>query len=170
MIDFDAMQALCAAATAGPWSYVAPLSTEHRVRSKVFAHDGVLGRGGITVPSLVRGKQMIADCGRPKDATFAESRNAALIAAARTFVPEALAEIRRLREALEEYGEHQSGCTSRYFEAGVPRLGEPGSTQYKYKGKWYHSRDDVPCECGLRAALNGADDDRNRRAAEEEKK
>jgi len=60
----------------------------------------------------------------------------------------------RLREALEEYGEHARDCASGIFEAG--KAMPDGGYQMKISGKWYRTRpiDERPkCNCGYQSAL-----------------
>ncbi len=55
----------------------------------------------------------------------------------------------RLREALENYGEHTNECVLSYWEATDPTRAD--GYRYKYKRRWY--REKPGCGCGLSAAL-----------------
>lgn len=54
-----------------------------------------------------------------------------------------------LRNALEDFGVHQSGCILAYLEGGEP-FGK--GYRWKYKGKWYNQH--PPCQCGYSEALS----------------
>ena len=67
------------------------------------------------------------------------------------------AECARLREALEERGEHGRKCPWAYFSAGRPKDG--GGYEMLYREAWYEVRPDdkrPACTCGLNAALASA--------------
>jgi len=62
--------------------------------------------------------------------------------------------VARLREALEEYGMHSTGCSLCRFEGGRPT--EFGGYEYQYAGTWYPADQLPPCTCGFSDALEDA--------------
>lgn len=63
---------------------------------------------------------------------------------------------KRIREALDEYGNHTDACAIGYFQAGEPT--PDGGYRQMISGKWYQTKpiDETPkCDCGLKAALDG---------------
>ncbi len=56
-----------------------------------------------------------------------------------------------LREALEEYGQHLTGCVAGQWSCGEPT--EDGGYRDMYGGNWYGRDALPPCSCGLRAVL-----------------
>ncbi len=65
----------------------------------------------------------------------------------------ALAREAGLREALEDYGRHVTGCVAGRWSCGGPT--EDGGYRDMYGGNWYGRGELPPCSCGLRAALAG---------------
>ena len=66
----------------------------------------------------------------------------------------ALAQAAMLRSALEDFGEHASGCVRARFDGGRPTA--DGGYEMCFAGKWYETKpaDRTPaCACGLSAAL-----------------
>ena len=100
MIDpttLEQWQAVCDAATAGPWHCAMPAcDCEEAIANEESSveddHTGCC----------------VVDHATEIDANF--------IALARTALPQAIAEIRRLRAALRKYGEHQEDCTADQIE------------------------------------------------------
>lgn len=80
--DIDALQKLLEKATKGPWAY--------QEKSDAYTH-------------IVRGPNNAFICQLQQDRTGAAEANARLIAAA----PALLSEVKALREALRECGEHK---------------------------------------------------------------
>ena len=67
-----------------------------------------------------------------------------------TALAEARQQLQQAREAVEEYGEHLSGCPLTRFEAYDPVCG------YKYAGQWMPQLPE--CTCGFQASLAGGTD------------
>ena len=65
------------------------------------------------------------------------------------------AEIARLREALADYGRHDSTCLAGQWRQGRPTSDGGYETLYGYSKdmKWYREPARPPCTCGLFAAL-----------------
>lgn len=112
------LERLAAAATLGPWGYVFQPRSGSRGRARVVAGHP---RGGLLIPPWVRGLTTVADCGKrfePPD-RFPHNRDAEFIAAARSAVPELVAEVRRLRALAASLAERvaaQSELLSRRAE------------------------------------------------------
>lgn len=65
-------------------------------------------------------------------------------------------DVRRLREALGDYGQHSNECILSQWSAGEPTA--DGGYRTQYAGKWYQTKpiDETPkCECGFDEALRG---------------
>ena len=64
---------------------------------------------------------------------------------------DAVATIKRLRDALETYGIHDTKCALATWRGGRPIKG--GGYESNYGGAWYPRGEEPECTCGLEAAL-----------------
>lgn len=126
------IKARLAAATPWPWRSDCILPPEHMTRLHTVRTDD-----------------------KPPTRIIAENcyeRDGVFIAHA----PADIAYLLRLVETMEQIMPHaghqrnKPDCTSSRFEVGERT--PDGGYRWKVAGKWYASKDDVPCECGLKAA------------------
>jgi hypothetical protein len=109
--ELAAIKARAEAATPGPWGtnefLYAPGEWSMAI-APVNGHGGWIG-GGVAVAFPHE------DGHQAQDATF--------IAASREDVPALVAEVERLRQALEDYGRHSEGCSGQYGSSYRCRCG-----------------------------------------------